>query len=142
MTMRTSKTAALAVTALAALAALAGCATAASHPATAATHAHSASPAVAVDPTAACLKLHAWQLQNANTQGGVPPSLARQLQAQTRGTQLGTDITQWLQDLAAPVPTADASAVEGFVSQVASDAAAVGADCDALGVRNTLPEGG
>ncbi len=127
--------------ALAALAALAGC-SAASHPATAATHAHSASPAVAVDPTAACLKLHAWQLQNANTQGGVPPSLARQLEAQTHGTQLGTDITQWLQDLAAPVPTADATAAEGYINQVASDAAAVGADCDALGVRNTLPEGG
>ena len=96
------------------------------------------STAVAVDPTAACLELHNWQLHNQGQ--GIPPSLGRQLEAQTRGTQLGTDITQWLQDLAAPVPSG--SAAVSYASQTLSDAAAVGTDCAALGVRNTLPTGG
>jgi hypothetical protein len=96
------------------------------------------STAVAVDPTAACLELHNWQLHNQGQ--GISPSFARQLEAQTRGTQLGTDINQWLQDLAAPVPSG--SAAVSYASQTLSDAAAVGTDCAVLGVRNTLPVGG
>jgi hypothetical protein len=123
---------------LAIAAALTGCGGSGSPGAAPASRA--SSTAVAVDPTAACLELHNWQLHNHGQ--GISPSFARQLQAQTRGTQLGTDISQWLQDLAAPVPSAGASAVESFISQTASDAAAVGTDCAALGVRNTLPTGG
>ncbi len=37
------------------------------------------STAVAVDPTAACLELHNWQLHNQGQ--GIPPSLGRQLEA-------------------------------------------------------------
>jgi hypothetical protein len=99
------------------------------------------SAAVAVNPTDACLKLHDWQLHN--TGQGISQSLASQLTAGTRGTQLGTDITQWLQDLNAPVPSGSGSASDAAnrISQITSDAAAVGTDCESYGVRNTLPDG-
>jgi hypothetical protein len=134
---RTGRTA-VAVAALAILAALTGCGGSGNPGAAPASRV--SSTAVAVDPTTACLELHNWHLHNQGQ--GVSPSFARQLEAQTQGTQLGTDIIQWLQDLAAPVPSAGASTVESSISQVFSDAAAVGTDCAVLGVRNTLPTGG
>jgi hypothetical protein len=91
-----------------------------------------------VDPTMACLQLHDWQLHNHGQ--GISTAFGQQLEAETRGTQLGTDIAQWLQDLGVNPNQFSSSpgAIESYMSQTASDAAAVGTDCEGYGVRNTL----
>ena len=104
---------------------------------------HPAAATAAADPTQACLQLHDFQLHNHGQ--GIPAAFGRQLEAETRGTQLGTDITQWLQDLSVNPsqipgngPSARSSPIESYLEQALNDAAAVGTDCDAYGVRNTL----
>ena len=114
---------------LAAALTLTGCSAAAS-----ATAAHTASPKPSPDPVAACLQLHQWKISNAD---GVSPSLQRKLAAETKGTPLGTDVSQWEQDLAAAGGQSTAS-VTDYLSILLQDAQAVAEDCAALGVRNTL----
>ena len=96
-------------------------------------------PTPTVNPTIACLQVHVWQLHNHGL--GISTVFGQQLEAETRGTQLGTDIAQWLQDLGVnPTQFSSSSpgAIESYMSQTASDAAALGTDCEGYGVRNTL----
>jgi hypothetical protein len=135
-----SRRAALAVAVLVAGFALSACGSSSSSNASHASHTTTAS---AVNPTAACLQLHDWQLHNQGQ--GISATFGRQLEAETRGTQLGTDIVQWLQDLGvnpAKVISNGPGAIESLASQTVSDAAAVGADCEGYGVRNTLGNSG
>lgn len=104
---------------------------------------HPAAATAAADPTQACLQLQDFQLHNHGQ--GISVTFGRQLEAETRGTQLGADITQWLQDLSVNPsqipgndPSAGPSPIESYLEQTLNDAAAVGADCEEYGVRNTL----
>lgn len=109
-------------------------------PSTAHKRPHQVSP---VNPTEACLQLHNWQLHN--TGQGISAGFGRQLEQETRGTQIGTDIIQWLQDLGVnpnQIPGNSASSgpgpIESYLNQTVTDAAAVAQDCEGYGVRNTV----
>jgi hypothetical protein len=100
------------------------------------------SATTAADPVQACLQLHDFELHN--TGQGVSAAFGRQLLEETQGTQLGTDIAQWLQDLGvnpSQFSTSGPGPLESYLDQTESDAATVAADCATYGVRNTLPAG-
>jgi hypothetical protein len=92
-----------------------------------------ASPAAT--PLQACLQLH--DLGVHPSAGGVPAVLQRKLTAESAGTPLGTDIAQWLQDLAAGGDQTPAT-VGQYLATLQSDVAAVGEDCAGYGVRDVL----
>ncbi len=64
-------------------------------------------------------------------------SLQKQLLAEAAGTQLGTEIAQWLQDLAAGGDQSSATVIQ-YLNTLQGDVNAVGQDCLGYGVRNTL----
>lgn len=92
-------------------------------------------PTVAVNPTKACLQLQNFGLHN--TGQGIAKPFRAQLRAETASTPMGTDVIQWLNDLAAPNP-GTSSGAEQLINQTLADAGAVSADCAGYGVRNVL----
>jgi hypothetical protein len=91
--------------------------------------------AIAVNPTKACLQLQNFGLHN--TGQGIAKLFQAQLTAETASTPIGTDVIQWLNDLAAPVP-GTSSGAEQLLNQIIADAGAVSADCAGYGIRNVL----
>ncbi len=140
----------LLIVAGAALAALSGCGGTATHPA--ATHpaaTHTTKPAATASatsgPTAACLQLQHWQLHHTGQR--ISQAFAAQLIRETAGAPLGLDVASWLQDIRAPIPTVTASnnvqrLQQGAEQQlVLAHADSVRADCDNLGVHDTIGVG-
>ena len=98
---------------------------------------HSSAPGRPAHPAQACLQLHNWQLLNHGQ--GVSKALQAELKREARGTQLAIDLTQWAQDLDAPLPSK--GNVMKRITQLLEDARAVASDCESYGVRNTLTTG-
>lgn len=93
-------------------------------------------PATPTDvPVQACLQLQNFGLHNHGQ--GISPAFRRELEQETTGSAMYADTIQWLNDLAAPIPSASGDAL-ARVQQIFTDAHAVSADCLNYGVRNVL----
>jgi hypothetical protein len=96
--------------------------------------AHVAASKPKADPTKACLQLQNFGLHNHGQ--GISKAFGRTLEQETAASPMHADVVQWLQDLAAPVPS-PSNAAAG-IKQVLGDAAVVSSDCMGYGVRNVL----
>lgn len=102
--------------------------------------AHTVAPSPSATPTnqplQACLQLQNFGLHNHGQ--GISPAFSRELDQETTGSPMYADTVQWLNGLAAPIPTTSGDAVTR-IQQVLTDAQAVGADCqNDYGVRNVM----
>ena len=86
-------------------------------------------------PEQACLQLQNFGLHNHGQ--GISAAFRRQLEQETSDSAMYADTVQWLNDLAAPIPSASGDVVTR-IQQVLTDAQAVGTDCLNYGVRNVL----
>jgi hypothetical protein len=74
------------------------------------THKPHASASPSDGPLQACLQLHDFKLHNKGQ--GISKTFGHQLEVEAQGTQLGTDIDQWLQDLTAANDTTSGTVIQ------------------------------